>query len=74
MSNKDLKLISDDLKERALAAAGEGITIVDAHLPEGGLLVNIYPPPCPRMFPICVNNQKQANLSVQISKLLPSLI
>ncbi len=50
MFNKDLKLISDDLKERAPAAAGEGITIVDAHLPEGGLLVNIYPLHVPGCF------------------------
>ena len=36
--NKKSPYISDDLKERALAAAGEGITIADARLPDMPLI------------------------------------
>jgi len=36
--NKNTSIITDDLKERALAAAGEGITIADARLPDMPLI------------------------------------
>ncbi len=37
-SNENTPIIKDDLKERALAAAGEGITIADARLPDMPLI------------------------------------
>jgi phosphoserine phosphatase RsbU/P len=38
MSEKIIELLPDDLKDRALAAAGEGITIADARLPDMPLI------------------------------------